>query len=138
MYNITVDSDPKYPVNRLAIRSVVLEILQRYKIDDEVELGVSVIGDKKMHQINKAYRGIDSSTNILTFALEDPDITSLAHLPRVGFVATPDQTVQLGDVVISYPQVVADAQFEGIAVDEEMRILVEHGVKHLLGIHHND
>ena len=138
MYNIIVKSDPKYSVNKIALRATALEVLQRYGIDREVELGISVIGDKKMHQINKAYRGVDSSTNILTFALQDPEITSLAHLPRVGFVSAPEQSIQLGDVIISYPRVQSDAQFEGVSVEDELQMLVEHGVKHLLGVHHDE
>ena len=74
--------------------------------------------------------------NILSFALEDPSPSSLQHVPRIGFVASPDRILRLGDIVISYPQVVEDASIEGISVEEEIRILVEHGVSHLLGVHH--
>ncbi len=136
MVNIIVTSDSRYPVDKGAIQSTVIEILQRYKVTGRVEIGVLIIGDRKMHEINKKYRGLDSTTNILTFALEDTMPSTVQHLPKVGFVASPDNVLRLGDILISYPQVVEDAGLEGVAIDEEIRLLVEHGVKHLLGLHH--
>ena len=90
-----------------------------------------------MHELNRKFRGLDSTTNILSFALEDPNPATLQHIPRVGFVASPDKWLRLGDIVISYPQAIEDASLDGISVDEEIRNLVEHGLNHLLGVHHN-
>lgn len=136
MINIIVSSDPRYDVNKTAIKSAVLQVLQKYKIGGKVELGINIIGDRKMHELNRKYRNVDSTANILSFALEDPNLSSLQHIPRIGFVASPDRWLRLGDILISYPQAVEDASLDGIPVDEEIRILVEHGVNHLLGIHH--
>lgn len=135
MVNIIVNSDSRYPVNKLMIQSVVLETLQRYKISGKIEIGVNVVGSRKIHEINKKYRGYDSPTDIITFALEDAP-NSLQHIPRVGFVASPDQVLRLGDILLSHPQVMEDASLDGISVEEEYRLLLEHGVKHLLGMHH--
>lgn len=136
MINIIVSSDPRYFVNKDAIRLAVAEALRKHRISGRVELGVSVIGDRKMHELNRKFRGIDSTTDILSFALEDPSPNSLQHVPRIGFVASPDRILRLGDIVISYPQAVEDASLDGISVEEEIRALVEHGVSHLLGVHH--
>ncbi|MBI2601035.1 rRNA maturation RNase YbeY [Candidatus Daviesbacteria bacterium] len=137
MINIIVNSDPRYNIDKAAIRAAVISALQKYKVTTRVEVGVNIIGDRKMHELNRTFRGIDSTTDILTFALEDPQTPTLQHIPRVGFVAAPDKWLRLGDIVISYPQVVEDASLEGISVDEEIRVLVEHGVNHLLGVHHD-
>lgn len=136
MINIIVSSDPRYNVNKAAIKIAVLQVLQRYRVGGKIELGVNIVGDRKMHELNKKYRRIDSTTDILSFALEDPTLTSLQHIPRIGFVASPDKWLRLGDIVISYPQALEDASMDGVSVDEEIRNLVEHGVNHLLGIHH--
>ena len=137
MINIIVSSDPRYKIDKLAIRTAVLSALQRHHISGRIELGINIVGDRKMHELNNKYRGIDSTTDILSFALEDPNSASLQHIPRIGFVASPDNWLRLGDIVISYPQVLEDASIEGISIDEEIRNLLEHGVNHLLGIHHN-
>ena len=137
MVNIIVNSDPRYNINRASIRAVVSEILARLKISGKIELGINIVGDRKMHELNRTYRGLDTTTNILSFALEDSSPTSLQHIPRIGFVAAPDKWLRLGDIVISYPQAIEDASLDGISVDEEIRTLVEHGLGHLLGIHHH-
>lgn len=136
MINIIVSSDPRYNVNKTAIKVAVFGVLQQHRIGGKVELGVNVVGDRKMHELNKKYRGIDSTTDILSFALEDSHQVSLQHIPRIGFIAAPDKWLRLGDIVISYPQALEDASMDGISVDEEIKSLVEHGVNHLLGIHH--
>lgn len=136
MINIIVSSDPRYDVNKTAIKTAVTAVLQRYRIGGKVELGVNIVGDRKMHELNRKYRGEDCTTDILSFALEDHHLTSLQHIPRIGFVASPDKWLRLGDIVISYPQALEDAAMDGISVDEEIKTLVEHGVNHLLGTHH--
>lgn len=138
MTNIIVTADSRYPINKLAVQAVVVDVLNRNKISGNVEVGVSVVGDRKMHEINKKYRGINSTTNILSFALEDPISQSqLQHIPKVGFVKSPDNILRLGDIILSYPQIVKDAASEGVSIEDELRFLVEHGMNHLLGIHHN-
>ncbi len=128
MINVIVSADPRYKINKNSIRFVVAQALQVYRISGRVEVGVNIIGDRKMHELNKKFRGIDSTTDVLSFALEDSG--------KLGFIAAPDKWLRLGDIVISYPQALEDASSEGISVDEEIRFLVEHGVNHLLGIHH--
>ena len=137
MINIIVNSDPRYNINKNAIKLTVLEILQKNKISGKIEVGINVVGDRKMHELNRKYRGIDSTTDILSFALEDPNPLSLQHTLRIGFVASPDKVLRLGDIVISYPQALDDASWDNITVEEEIKNLVEHGLNHLLGVHHN-
>lgn len=137
MVNIIVNSDSRYSVNKTSIKMAVLEILRKFRISGKIELGINIVGDRKMHELNRKYKEIDSTTNILSFALEDPSSSSLQHIPRIGFVASPDKWLRLGDIVISYPQALEDASIDGISVDEEIRNLVAHGLNHLLGVHHN-
>ncbi len=136
MINIIVSADPRYNINKENIKAAVFQLLQRHRLVGRIELGINIIGDRKMHELNRKYRGIDLTTDVLSFALEDQHQASLQHIPRIGFVASPDKWLRLGDIVISYPQALEDASMDGIAVDEEIRTLVEHGLNHLLGIHH--
>lgn len=136
MINIIVSSDPRYKVNKAAVEEAVLRVLQNNRVLGKIEVGINIIGDRKMHQLNKQYRGIDQTTDVLSFALEDPASTETALISRSGFIASPDKWLRLGDIIISYPQAVEDASYDCIPVDEEINFLVEHGVNHLLGIHH--
>ena len=87
-----------------------------------------------MHEINKSYRGIDSTTNVLSFPYEQPQSPKLIHVNKM-FIPSPDKITRLGDIIISHPEAQKDAIAEGVAVEEEIHLLVEHGTKHLLGIH---
>ncbi len=138
MINIIISSDQRYSINKEQIKDSAISALQKNGVSSgNVEIGISIVGDRKMHDLNLKYKGIDATTDILTFALEDPNPTPMQNVPKVGFVKSPDKVLRLGDIVISYPQSVEDAGLDGISVDEEIRLLVIHGVDHLLGIHHN-
>lgn len=134
MVNIIISSDPRYSINRNAIQSAVLSVLKSNDVKGRVEVEVSVVGDRKMHELNKKYRKIDDTTDVLSFAMEDP--TSNLQLTPKGFVSSPDKWLRLGSIVISHPQAVIDASLEGTSVEDEISFLVEHGTNHLLGIHH--
>lgn len=129
MVNVIVTSDPRYKVNRVRVESVVLEALKRHVVKGKVEVEVSIVGDRKMLELNKKYRGLDSTTDVLSFALEDSHSS--------GFVASPDRVLRLGSIVISYPQAVEGAGLDNRSVEEEVNFLVDHGMQHLLGFHHD-
>lgn len=137
MVNVVISSDPRYSINRSTIETAVLTVLRQHKVTGRVEVEVLVVGDRKMHELNKKYREIDSTTDILTFALEDTTAQNLQHIPRIGFISAPDKTLRLGSIVISHPQAVEDAALDERSLDDEIAFLVEHGTKHLLGYHHN-
>jgi len=48
MVNIIVNADPRYNVNKEGIKAVVSRVLTRLRISGKIELGVNVIGDRKM------------------------------------------------------------------------------------------
>jgi len=79
-----------------------------------------------MKDLNKKYRGLDKTTNVLSFSLTEGE----------NFAETSD-FLRLGDVVVSYPQVIREAAKEEVLVDDKIDELVSHGVLHLLGIHHD-
>ncbi|OGE25771.1 rRNA maturation RNase YbeY [Candidatus Daviesbacteria bacterium RIFCSPLOWO2_02_FULL_40_8] len=137
MVNIIINGDSRYKVSKTVIQSAVVSTLSNYGTHGKVEVEVSIVGDRKMHQLNRTYRGIDATTDILTFALEDPTPQNITQQRSVGFISYPDNWLRLGSVLISYPQALKDAATDGKSVDEEISFLVEHGCKHLLGIHHS-
>lgn len=150
MVNVIITSDSRYNINRSAIQTTVLSVLASHHIKGKVEVEVSIVGDRKMHELNQSYRGISATTDVLSFALEDPmpqnfriiltsqDIEqSRGKMGLRGFVAAPDGWLRLGSIVISYPEAVQDAVLDKISIEEEINFLVEHGANHLLGIHHD-
>jgi len=89
---------------------------------NEVEVSVAVVGGRKIRSLNKTYRQLDESTDVLSF-------------PQEGS-RDPDGILRLGDILVCYPQAIEQAVEEDKMVDEKINELVEHGLRHLLGIHH--
>ena len=111
------------------LRSVARAALKYEGADKKAELGLIITGQKKVHQLNKAYLGEDRPTDVLSFPmLTEPD--------KEAFVVAPDGKKHLGEVIISYPQVVIQAQEHGHTAEREMAVLIIHGVLHLLGYDH--
>ena len=117
--------ESRYKVNRKLIKKTVLETLKQQRVETPVEVSVAIVGDRKMHKLNKQYRGLDKTTNVLSFSLHEGEA-----------VVVSGENKRLGDVVLSYPQVIADAARDDVLVDEKVDELVAHGLLHLLGIHH--
>ncbi len=81
------------------------------------------VNDEKMHELNKTYRGIDKSTDVLSFAYEDNEIKRCDY--RV-----------LGEIFISIPKMEGQAVEYGHSRVRELSFLTVHGILHLLGYDH--
>lgn len=81
------------------------------------------IDDEKMHELNKNYRGIDRTTDVLSFAFEDNN--KICYNIR-----------QLGEIYVSIPKMVSQAKEYGHSEKRELAFLVVHGLLHLLGYDH--
>jgi len=95
------------------------------KIRNQAELSILLTSDDAMRQLNLTYRGQDKSTNVLSFPGE-PE----AHSQSRSFL--------LGDVVLSYQTVVAEAEQQQISLENHISHLIVHGVLHLLGHDHEN
>ncbi|OGH16978.1 MAG: rRNA maturation RNase YbeY [Candidatus Levybacteria bacterium RIFCSPHIGHO2_02_FULL_40_18] len=123
--SVPIYIESRYKVNRKRIKQVVSDTVRKGGIVTPVEVSVAIVGNRKIRALNKKYRNIDKTTNVLSFS----------QIEGKGSPRSPDK-LYLGDVVISYPFVILEAASENMLVDDKIAELVEHGVKHLLGEHH--
>ena len=126
---IRIQSSSHFPINKDEIKTALEEVLTS-RMKHNAEVSVTIIGDRQMKQLNEGYRKIPSTTDVLSFPQNDP--SQLMH----PFVMPPDDTLYLGDIVISYPQAVKEAADDNMMVDAKIKQLVLHGLDHLMGIHH--
>jgi rRNA maturation RNase YbeY len=122
---ILIYVESRYKVNRKRIKSAVHYVLEDQSIQTPLEISIAVVGDRKMKVLNKKYRNLDKTTNILSFPLAEGEQTKM-----------PSDITRLGDIVISYPEVIRDAVKEEMLVDDRIDELIQHGMLHLLGLHH--
>jgi len=100
-------------------------VLEREDTPDAVELSVAVVGVEEIAELNSRFRGKEGPTDVLSFPCDDPCA-----------VVGPGEPVTLGDVVIA-PEIAEQQAAElGHTVEEELNLLLVHGVLHLLGYDH--
>ncbi len=138
MANIIIQASSRYPVHRGSIKAIVHTVLSQQNIIQEIEVEINIIGDRKMAQLNWKYMRHQGTTDILSFPLEEGFSYEKSNLGLKidTFVNYPDNITRLGTIFISYPQTRRQANEHKLTVDEELNRLVEHGLLHLLGIHH--
>ncbi len=80
-----------------------------------------------MRILNYQYRGIDRTTDVLSFPQEEN-----IHIKKLIQM----KNVVLGDIVISIPKAKKQAKENGLTLYDEMKRLLIHGVLHLIGYDH--
>ena len=93
------------------------------------ELTLVVTDDEGIRALNRDFLGVDAPTDVLSFSAQEDG---------GPFVAAPETGGYLGDVILSYPRAVEQAREQGHSTEQELNLLVVHGVLHLLGYDHAD
>ena len=122
--SVPIFVESRYKVNRKRIQSTIAGLLKKQEIRGPVEVSVAIIGNRKMRTLSKKYKNEDKTRDILAFSLTEGESSFL-----------PEDVLRLGDLVISYPEIIKQASAEEMLVDEKIDELLEHGLDHLLGIH---
>lgn len=117
--------ESRYKVNRKKIKEAIIDVLDRKSISSKCEVSLAFIGDRKMHALNLKFRNLDKTTNILSFPIAEGEQAPL-----------PTDIMRLGDIVLSYPQIIKESARDEMMVDDKINELVQHGLLHLLGEHH--
>jgi rRNA maturation RNase YbeY len=117
-------------LTRLAVRQPTLARVAARVLsavgESRSELSLELTGDRRMRRLNREYRKKDRPTDVLAFPIRE------AVMPRSVRPVTP----MLGDVVISLPTAVRQAKEGGRSIDDELAMLLVHGVLHLCGYDH--
>jgi probable rRNA maturation factor len=91
------------------------------------ELTVCFVDDREIARLNKKFRGKAKPTDVLSFPTNAIDGARFPKIERENY---------LGDIAISPEMAKRNAQRDGRALDDELRVLILHGVLHLMGHDH--
>ncbi|MGD8903738.1 MAG: rRNA maturation RNase YbeY [Anaerolineae bacterium] len=114
------------------LQAVACAVLQfeAWTGSEPAELALVLTDDDGIQALNRDFLDIDAPTDVLAFGTQEED--------DGPFVAAPEAGGYLGDVIISYPRAVSQAQEHGHSTEQELDLLVVHGMLHLMGYDHAD
>ena len=122
MIEIEIDQNCSDQLEISGLQAVADKVLAITETSLDSEIGLQIIEDAQMQELNLQYMGINSPTDVLSFPVpfQNPDTGN----------------PYLGDILISYPTAARQAEAAGHPVAEEISLLLVHGILHLLGYDH--
>ncbi len=121
------------PINVSCVAQWAVQILKLVKFED-FQVNIWITTNETIRRYNARYRDKDKATDILSFPFftlvpgEHPSA-------QKGSFLTEEERI-LGDIIISAPRVLKDATELGTTVDERLKVLLVHGICHLIGYDH--
>jgi probable rRNA maturation factor len=113
----------------LEIERVINFAAKKQDVEEHSEVSVTFVSNERIQEINREYRDKDKPTDVISFAMEELGEGEMelvgADMPRV-----------LGDIIISVPKAIEQAEEYGHSFLRELGFLAVHGFLHLLGYDH--
>ena len=134
-----IETDRKLPFDARKIAELVIETSLDYvKCPYETEVSLLLTTDEEIKEINRMQRQIDRATDVLSFPMVDfPAPADYSVLEDDDSCFDPESgELLLGDIMISIPKAVEQAEAYGHSVKREYAFLVAHSMLHLLGYDH--
>jgi probable rRNA maturation factor len=133
--NVLIDKDLEDCPEVNWLESIAEKVLVTQGIGSRAELGVVISSQERVQQLNQSYLGRDEPTDVLAFPMLPAEGEIGADFTH--FIIPPDGMLHLGEVIISYPQAIIQAEEHQHSIKREIAILIIHGVLHLLGYEHD-
>ena len=108
---IEISNRSRSIINEKRIKKVI-EIFLDYKRKSKFDVSIAFVGDKKIQKFNNDYRGINKTTDILSFSGEE-DL--------------------LGELIVNYSQIKRQAKKFKNTINQELVFILIHGLLHLMG-----
>ncbi|MEM5775995.1 MAG: rRNA maturation RNase YbeY [Anaerolineaceae bacterium] len=90
--------------------------------EQDTDITLVVDGDAFIQDLNRQYRGLDTATDVLSF--------------EMGYTDPETNRKYLGDIILSADTIARNAAQNQVSITEETRLLIVHGILHLLGYDH--
>ena len=105
-------------------------ILHLEEIQNPVELSIQFVNDQTIQELNKNYRNIDKSTDVLSF----PIFNNISEIKKLES----SKPILLGDVILNKNKAEEQAKEIGQSIEDELLYLTIHSILHLLGYDHQN
>ena len=133
---------------RMVMEAALVEALPQ---SEPTQVGLMIADDETVQGLNRQFRGLDEVTDVLSFSAShsghwegepqeseqsDETLVESEEPEELAFVLPPGEPSPLGEVIISFPQTIRQAQERNGPVEQELALLIVHGVLHLVGYDH--
>ncbi|MBQ3075172.1 MAG: rRNA maturation RNase YbeY [Clostridia bacterium] len=108
---------------KTAVRRAVDAVLEEEGFEGAAEVSVTLVSPEEIRELNKAWRGVDRPTDVLSFPLEEEE-------------AFGGRFICLGDVIVCPAVIDSQSRDFGTTYRQEFCLMVIHSVLHLLGWDH--
>lgn len=112
---------------RMLVRRCCTAVLVQEEFEGAAEVSVTFVNDEEIHKLNRQFRNIDRATDVLSFPLGENGVYDINYDTGAKM---------LGDIVISVPHAVDQADRYGHTLQREIGFLTVHSMLHLLGYDH--
>lgn len=123
---ISNDGDIELPIDLDEIIHAVETVLSHEGVERECSVSVSIVDEGEIQSLNAMWRDIDAPTDVLSFECDSPFD---GEVPE-------GEVVELGDVILCPSVIVSQAPEFSSTPADEFRLMLVHGMLHLLGYDH--
>lgn len=127
-YDVICEEGVPCPLGDDEIAAICDRVLEEEGAGRPCMVSVSLVGEERIRELNAEWRGVDRATDVISLECERPDDPSLA----------PGEPCELGDIVLAPAYIARQATAFGTTEADECRLLLVHGLLHLLGHDHLD
>lgn len=129
MIKVYVTKQGNYPVKSAEIKRKLAKFFIEHGIVSDAEVSVAIVGEKKMKEVGERFLHDGKLHNVLSFVPNEE---------KGNFVYPPGSSINLGEIIVCYPEAIKEAISENVLVHNKVYELVEHGAMHLMGINHRE
>lgn len=129
---VFVANEQSQPVDITALRRLAQLVIAEEGYPDTTEVAILFVRDEEMAGYNERFLDREGPTDVLAFPVEDLIPGVVPDLDPNG------PPLIVGDVIIAPGYVRAQAEKMGVDANDEMALMVTHGILHLLGYDHGD
>ena len=138
------DEQSTHPVDTLRWVRLARAVLEAEGVRGEAELSLLFVDEQAMSDLNKRFAGKDGPTDVLAFPIDEEPVEG-GRSPDSGGsgpgwvpAEASELPTLLGDVVICPSVALRNAESSDTGPDDEVALLVVHGILHLMGMDHVD
>lgn len=125
--SIDVNNESEFDADEKDLADQAAFMLRKLHINPAAELSIMLVGEVAMAALHERFMDEPGSTDVLSFPMDEL---------RAGTAEEPSAEGILGDIVICPEVAIRQAQVAGHTTEVEMRLLLTHGILHLLGHDH--